>query len=144
MSLATTDSLIWASSSKLLHPLFLRRPHSHQIAAVAGQVPQDADRWWRHETGADHARSPTLHNHTESILSDLGLPDRCLTSRALTSHGSNPAASTRPRPSSPSGSIRWRPGEDARTGSRSNRSRHRRSQPQGVVRRPLGQITTSR
>jgi hypothetical protein len=51
MSLATTDSLIWASSSSLLDPLLLRGPCRDQISAVAGHVPQLADRRWRHEAG---------------------------------------------------------------------------------------------
>src|SRR5450756_2393320 len=40
-------------------------------------------------------RSATLHSHTESSLSVFGRPGRCLTSLALTSHGSNPLASSK-------------------------------------------------
>jgi hypothetical protein len=40
-------------------------------------------------------RSATLHNHTASRTSDFGRPGRCLTSRALTNHGSSPCASSR-------------------------------------------------
>jgi hypothetical protein len=65
MSLATTDSLIWASSSSLLHPLLLGGAHPHQVSAVAGQVPQPPDlRWW-HEAGPQHLP-----------LGDLGQPHR--------------------------------------------------------------------
>src|SRR5918995_4881164 len=65
MSLATTDSLIWASSSSLLHPLLLPGPPHHQVGPVAGQVPQPPDRRWRHEAGAQHLS-----------LGHLGQPDR--------------------------------------------------------------------
>ena len=54
MSEATTDSLIWASSSSLLHPLLLGGAHPHQIGAVAGHVPQPTDRRWRDEAGPQH------------------------------------------------------------------------------------------
>ena len=40
-------------------------------------------------------RSATLHNQTASSTSVFGRPGRCLTSRALTSHGSSPCASSR-------------------------------------------------
>jgi hypothetical protein len=49
MSLATTLSLIWASSSSLLDPLLLGGPGRHQIGPVAGQVPQLPNRSWRHK-----------------------------------------------------------------------------------------------
>ena len=65
MSLATTLSLIWASSSSLLDPLLLGGAHADQVGAVAGQVPQPADRRWRHEAGPQHLP-----------LSDLREPDR--------------------------------------------------------------------
>jgi hypothetical protein len=39
MSLATTLSLIWASSSSLLDSLLLRGPRRHQIRPVAGHLP---------------------------------------------------------------------------------------------------------
>jgi hypothetical protein len=52
MSEATTLSLIWASSSSLLDALLLGGAHADQVGAVAGQVPQPADRRWRHEAGA--------------------------------------------------------------------------------------------
>jgi hypothetical protein len=44
MSLATTEGLIWASSSSLLHPLGLGGPGRHQIGPVAGHLPQLPDR----------------------------------------------------------------------------------------------------
>ena len=40
-------------------------------------------------------RSFSLHSHTQSARSLLPRPGRCLTSRALTSHTSRPAASAR-------------------------------------------------
>jgi hypothetical protein len=54
MSLATTESLIWASSSSLLDPLLLRGPRRHQIRPVAGHLPQLPDRLWRDEAGPEH------------------------------------------------------------------------------------------
>jgi hypothetical protein len=54
ISEATTESLIWASSSSLLDPLLLGGPGRDQIGAVAGHGPQLADRSWRHERGAQH------------------------------------------------------------------------------------------
>jgi hypothetical protein len=36
LSLATTDSLIWASPGQLLHPLLLGGPDRDQVGAVAG------------------------------------------------------------------------------------------------------------
>jgi hypothetical protein len=65
LSLATTDSLIWASSSSLLDPLGLGSPHPDQVRSVAGHVPQLPDRSWRHERGAQHLP-----------LGDLTQPDR--------------------------------------------------------------------
>jgi hypothetical protein len=65
LSEATTDSLIWASSSSLLHPLLLGGAHPHQVGAVAGQVAQPADRRWRHKAGAQ-----------QLPLGDLTKPDR--------------------------------------------------------------------
>jgi hypothetical protein len=95
MSLATTLSLIWASSSSLLDPLGLGGAHPDQVGAVAGQVPQPADRRWRHEAGPQHRRSATFASQTASSRSVLGRPGGCLTSRALTSQTSNPWASSR-------------------------------------------------
>jgi hypothetical protein len=54
LSLATTESLIWASSSSLLHPLLLGGPGRHQIGPVAGHVPQLPDHRWWHEAGPQH------------------------------------------------------------------------------------------
>jgi hypothetical protein len=39
LSLATTESLIWASSSSLLHPLLLGGPDRDQVHPVAGHLP---------------------------------------------------------------------------------------------------------
>jgi hypothetical protein len=54
MSEATTLSLMWASSSSLLHGLLLGGAHPDQIGAVAGHVPQPTDRRWRDQAGAQH------------------------------------------------------------------------------------------
>jgi hypothetical protein len=54
MSLATTLSLIWASSSSLLDPLLLGGAHPHQVNPVAGHVPQPPDRRRWHEAGPQH------------------------------------------------------------------------------------------
>ena len=54
MSEATTESLIWASSSELLDPLFLRGTHPDQVRPVTGQIPQHPDRRRRHEAGPEH------------------------------------------------------------------------------------------
>jgi hypothetical protein len=57
--------LIWASSSSLLHPLLLRGADRDQVNAVAGQVPQAADRRRWHKAGPQHLP-----------LGDLAEPDR--------------------------------------------------------------------
>jgi hypothetical protein len=53
-SLATTDSLIWASREQLLDPLLLGGADRDQVGAVAGQVPQPPDRRRRHEAWPQH------------------------------------------------------------------------------------------
>jgi hypothetical protein len=65
MSLATTESLIWASSSSLLDPLLLRGPCRHQVGPVAGHVPQLPDRRRWDEAGPQHLP-----------LGELAQPDR--------------------------------------------------------------------
>jgi hypothetical protein len=65
MSLATTLSLIWASSSSLLDPLLLGGPRRHQIRPVAGHVSQLPDRSWGNEAGPQ-----------QLPLGDLAQPDR--------------------------------------------------------------------
>src|SRR5215218_5680841 len=65
MAPATTESLIWASSSSLLDPLLLRGPRRHQIHPVAGHVPQLADRLWGDEAGPQ-----------QLPLGNLAQPDR--------------------------------------------------------------------
>jgi hypothetical protein len=95
MSLATMLSLIWASTRQLLDPLGLGGPGRHQVGSVAGQVPQLPDRSWGTKLGRSICRSASLHSQTASSVSVLGRPGRCLTSRALTSQGSNPWASSR-------------------------------------------------
>jgi hypothetical protein len=65
MSLATTESLIWASSSSLLDPLLLGGPGRDQIGPVAGHVPQLPDRRWGDEAGPQ-----------QLPLGELAQPDR--------------------------------------------------------------------
>src|SRR5215218_8379755 len=65
MSLATTLSLIWASTRQLLDPLLLRGPRRHQIRPVAGHLPQLPDRSWGDEAGPQHLP-----------LGELAQPDR--------------------------------------------------------------------
>src|SRR5512132_4431087 len=65
MSEATTESLIWASSSSLLDPLIFGGPGRHQIRPVAGHVPQLPDRSWGDEAGLQHLP-----------LGELAPPDR--------------------------------------------------------------------
>jgi hypothetical protein len=65
MSLATTESLIWASSSSLLHPLLFGGADRDQVGPVAGQVPQLPDWLWRDERGAQ-----------QLPLGELAQPDR--------------------------------------------------------------------
>jgi hypothetical protein len=50
---------------QLFGPLLFGGPGGHQVSAVAGQIPQPADRRWRHEAGAQHLP-----------LGDLAQPDR--------------------------------------------------------------------
>src|SRR5215213_5556068 len=65
MSLATELSLIWASSSSLLHPLQLASAVLDQRSTVAGQVAQLADRAGLHQRRPAHGP-----------LGHLGQPDR--------------------------------------------------------------------
>ena len=95
MSLATTESLIWASSSSFSTRFFslpwsdtspiryLVRSRSRRIGTGGMKL------------GRSICRSATLHNQTASSRSVLGRPGRCLTSLALTSHVWNPCASNR-------------------------------------------------
>ena len=80
---------------ELFHPVLFRRTGSHQIDAVAGQVTQPPDRPRRYETGAQHLSLGELAQPDRVNKSLFGRPGRCLTSRALTSHGSSPWASNR-------------------------------------------------
>jgi hypothetical protein len=95
MSEATTDSLIWASSSS-----FSTRCFSAVRASTRSRRYRVRSRRRRIGGGGTKlgriiCRSATLHNHTASSLSVFGRPGRCLTSLALTSHVSNPWASNR-------------------------------------------------
>jgi hypothetical protein len=95
MSLATTDSLIWASSSSFSTRCF------SAVRAPTRSIRYRVTSRNRRISGAGTklrriiCRSATLHNHTASSLSVLGRPGRCLTSLAFTNQGSNPWASNR-------------------------------------------------
>jgi hypothetical protein len=65
LSLATTESLIWASTRQLLDPLLLRGPRRHQIRPIAGHVSQLPDRRWGDEAGPQ-----------QLPLGELAQPDR--------------------------------------------------------------------
>jgi hypothetical protein len=78
MSEATTDSLIWASSSSLLDPLLLGGAHPHQVGAVAGHVPQPADRRRWHEAGPQHLPLGQLAQPHRIQLVGLGPPRQVL------------------------------------------------------------------
>jgi hypothetical protein len=69
LSEATTEGLLWASSSSLLDPLLLGGPGRDQIGPVAGHLPQLADWSWRHEPGRSSCRPASLHGHTASRVS---------------------------------------------------------------------------
>ena len=95
MSEATTDSLMQASSSSFSTRFFsaVRVP----TRSIRYRVRSRNRRIGRGGTklGRSIWRSATLHNQTASSTSVFGRPGRCLTSRALTSHGSRPWASSR-------------------------------------------------
>ena len=95
MSLATTESLIWASSRSFSTRFFSRVRSATSPARY--RVRSRSTRIWAGGTNAGRImpRSATRASHTASHLSVLGRPGRCLTSPASTSHGSNPAASNR-------------------------------------------------
>jgi len=95
MSEATTDSLIWASSSSFSTRFF--SPVRSATNAARYRVRSRSLRIGGGGTklGRSIWRSATLHNQTASNRSVLGRPGRCLTSLALTSQVSNPCASSR-------------------------------------------------
>ncbi len=95
MSEATTDSLIWASSSSFSTRFF--SAVRSETSAARYRVRSRSRRIGGGGTneGRIICRSATLHNHTASSRSVLGRPGRCLTSLALTSHTSKPCASNR-------------------------------------------------
>jgi len=90
MSLATTESLMQASSSSFSTRFFsaLREP----TRSVRYRVRSRSRRIGRGgaKLGRSICRSATLHNHSAFSTSILGRPSRCLTSRALTLQGSRP------------------------------------------------------
>ena len=93
MSPATTDSLIWASSSS-----FSTRAFSADLASTRSTRYRVRSRRIRiggggTKLGRSIWRSATLHNQTASNRSVLGRPGRCLTSPALTSHVSKEPSS---------------------------------------------------
>ena len=95
MSVATTLSLIWASSSSFSARCFsaVRAPTKSARYLVTSRSRRIST--GGRKLGRTICRSATLHSQTASSLSVLGLPGRCLTSLAFTSHVSNPAASSR-------------------------------------------------
>jgi len=95
MSLATTDSLIWASSSSFSTRCFsaVRTPTRSIRYRVTSRNRRISGGGTK--LGRIICRSATLHSHTASSLSVLGRPGRCLTSLGLTSQGSSPWASNR-------------------------------------------------
>jgi hypothetical protein len=95
LSAATTDSLIWASSSSLLHPLLLGGAHPDQVDAVAGQVPQPTDRRWRHETGPQHAPLGELGQPHRIQPVGLGPPRQVLHLAGVDQPGFKPLGSSR-------------------------------------------------
>jgi len=95
MSETTADSLIWASSSSFSTRFFsavrvLTRSSRYRVRSRSRRIGTGGTK-----LGRSICRSATLHSHTASSLSVLGRPGRCLTSLALTSHGSSSCASSR-------------------------------------------------
>ena len=96
MSLATTDSLIWASSSS-----FSTRCFSAVLAATRSTWRVTSRRLadfrsWRREERAQHLPLGDLAQPDRIQRVGLGQPGQiCLTSRAFTSQVSNPCASSR-------------------------------------------------
>jgi hypothetical protein len=93
MSLATTDSLMQASSSSFSTRCF------SAVRAVTRSIRYLVTSRSRRICGGTKlgriiCRSATLHSQTASSLSVLGRPGRCLTSLAFTSQVSNPCASS--------------------------------------------------
>ena len=92
MSEATTDTLMQASSSSFSTRFFsaVRTP-DQGFGPIPGQVSQPPDvGGWHEAWAAASAAQASLHSHTASKRSVFGRPGRCLTSLALTSHGSSP------------------------------------------------------
>jgi hypothetical protein len=54
MSEATTDSLIWASSSSFSARFLLGPLRGDEVDAVAGEIAQHPDLWGWHEAGSQH------------------------------------------------------------------------------------------
>ena len=87
---ATTDSLIWASSSSFSTRCFsavraATRSTRYRVRSRSRRIGGGGTK-----LGRSICRSATLHNHTASSRSVFGRPGRCLTSLALTSHGLEP------------------------------------------------------
>ena len=95
MSEATTDSLMQASSSSFSTRFFsaVRTPTRSTRYRVRSRSRRMSAGGTK--LGRSICRSATLHSHTASSTSVFGRPGRCLTSLALTSHGSSPWASNR-------------------------------------------------
>jgi hypothetical protein len=63
---------------QLLDPLLLRGAHAHQVGAVAGHIPQPADRRWWHEAGPQHLPLGHLAQPYRIQLVGLGPPGQVL------------------------------------------------------------------
>ena len=96
MSEATTESLMQASSSSFSARFFSAVRAATRSIRYRVESRGPADRPRRHKAvRRSICRSATLHSQTASSTSVFGRPGRCLTSRALTSHGCSPCASNR-------------------------------------------------
>jgi hypothetical protein len=93
MSETTTERLMQAASRSFSTRFSSTVPD--EIDPVPGQVPGAGNGACGTRPGRSICRSATLHGHTESSTSAFGRPCRCLTSPALTGHGSSTCASRR-------------------------------------------------
>jgi hypothetical protein len=95
MSVATVPSLIRASSSSLLQPLLVPGAVGGQVGAQPGVVPQPADLDGWDERGSQHAPLVEPGQPHRIQLVGLGPARQVLDVTALTSHTTNPRASSR-------------------------------------------------
>ena len=94
MSLATTDSLMPASSRSFSARCFSAVRAADQVDPVPGDIPQPPDRRRGHETGPDHLPLGDLAQPHRVEFIGLRTARQVLTSRALASQVSNPCASS--------------------------------------------------